>query len=494
MKDRIAKVAGTALIWKSVQHAGVKAIFLIRLLILARFLSPKDFGLLAIAVTAIGFLLSVSDFGMVPALVQHSQIDDRHYNAGWTVGFVRAIAISTIVFWGAPFIADIFAEPQAVNILRVLAIRPLLDASASIRLAELIRNLKFRPLAFIKLSEALLNTIVAISLARTFGVWALVAGTLAGSAAYLVMSYLMAPHRPRLSFDTSAVRPLVRFGRWIFMSGLIAVSGGAVLKIVVSRQLGAAELGLYYLAASLAFMPADLASEVAGSVAFPLYSRLQSDIRQATQAFRGMLTGMATLLCPACALLIALAPSMVQDILGPRWAGTIPLIRIIASVSFVGLFGEAIVPILKGLGQPHKVTVIEAVQSALLIVFVWNLTASYGLIGAVIAWLPAIIASQAISGVFAKQILHQPFHRLSVPMLAVVIASGLGALAALGVDSEVGGIVGFVVANLVGFVVIGAALWTLDRLFELGFRRGFAQTFPQVAALVGLAPAESWIP
>jgi O-antigen/teichoic acid export membrane protein len=491
MKDGMVKVAGSALIWKSVQHAGVKSIFLIRLLILARLLSPDDFGLLAIAVTAIGFLLSVTDFGMVPALVQRSEIDDRHYNAGWTVGVVRAIVISAVVFLGAPFIADIFAEPRAINILRVLAIRPLLDASASIRLAELIKDLKFRSLAFVKLSEALINTIVAISLARTFGVWALVAGALFGSLAYLVMSYLMAPHRPRLSFDTSAARPLIRFGRWIFMSGLIAVSGGAVLRIVISRQLGAIELGIYYLAASLAFMPADLASKVAAEVAFPLYSRLQSDIRQATQAFQGMFTGIVILLVPACALLIALAPSLVQDILGPRWAGTIPLIRIIATVSFIGLFGEAIVPILKGLGQPYKVTVIEAVQSVLIIVFVWGLTENYGLIGAALAWLPAIAVSQGVCSVFAKQVLYRPFDGLKAPVIAVISSSVVGAIVAFGIDSNLPGVIGFVIASLSALVVFAILLWKSDRWLELGLAHGIALIFPQIAAFVGYSPAES---
>ncbi|MHC4103406.1 MAG: oligosaccharide flippase family protein, partial [Planctomycetota bacterium] len=278
MKEDLAQRAGSALFWKAVQLAGVHIIFLVRLLILARLLSPIDFGLLAIAVTAIGFLLSVTDFGMIPALVQREQINDRYYNTAWTIGLIRALIISLLVFFAAPVIAKIFVEARATVILQVLAIRPLLDAAASIKLAELIRNLKFRSLALVKLSEALLNTFVAITLAQAFGVWALVAGALAGSTSYMAISYLLAPHRPELSLNYASVRPLIAFGRWIFLTGLIAVFGAMVLKVVISRQLGAVELGLYFLAAKLAFLPAELASEVAGSVAFPLYARLQSDI------------------------------------------------------------------------------------------------------------------------------------------------------------------------------------------------------------------------
>ena len=72
MKNGLAKLAGKALLWRGIELAGVKIIFLVRLLILARLLSPDDFGLLAIAMTAIGFFFSITDFGMIPALVQRS--------------------------------------------------------------------------------------------------------------------------------------------------------------------------------------------------------------------------------------------------------------------------------------------------------------------------------------------------------------------------------------------------------------------------------------
>jgi O-antigen/teichoic acid export membrane protein len=491
MKDKLASLTGTALVWRAIQLVGVKTIFLVRLLILARLLSPDDFGLLAIAVTAIGFLLSVTDFGMIPALVQREQINDQYYNTAWTIGLIRALMISLVVFFAAPVIAKIFAEARATVILQVLAIRPLLDAAASIKLAEVIRNLKFRSLALVKLSEALLNTFVAITLAKSFGVWALVAGALVGSTSYMVISYLLAPHRPELFLSYASVRPLIAFGRWIFLTGLIAVFGGSILNVVISRQLGAVELGLYFLAAKLAFLPAELASEVAGSVAFPLYARLQSDIRQATRAFRGMLASLTALLLPICVLIIVLAPSLVQDILGSHWDGTLPLIQILAMISFIGLFGETIVPVLKGLGQPYKVAVLETVQSLLLIIFVLVLAGRYGLVGAALAWLPAIAVSQGISFVFAKKILYKPFKGLQIPMIAIMLASGLGAGVAFGIDRALGGIFGFAIANLIAVAVIGMALLALDRRFDLGLANAFTRTIPQIATLVGFSPAKS---
>jgi O-antigen/teichoic acid export membrane protein len=153
--------------------------------------------------------------------------------------------------------------------------------------------------------------------------------------------------------------------------------------------------------------------------------------------------------------------------------------------------GEAIVPILKGLGQPYKVTILEAVQSFFLIALVWGLASRYGLIGAVLAWLPATVVSQGISGVFASQILHKPFRELKGPMFAILSASGVGGLVAFGVASKLEGLFGFVAATLIALMVIGTLLWTSDRQFELGLARGLARVFPQFATLVGFSPAES---
>ena len=181
MSDRSLKLAGNALIWKSIQLVGVKIIFLFRLVVLARLLSPDDFGLMAIAVTAIGFMLSLTNFGMIPALIQGEDVSEQHYNAAWTVRVSRALLVSLAVFALAPAIAALFNEPRSADIIRVLAIRPVLDGLASIKIAKMNRDMRFRPLAILGVSQALVNTVIAVVLASTYGVWALVAGTLAGA-------------------------------------------------------------------------------------------------------------------------------------------------------------------------------------------------------------------------------------------------------------------------------------------------------------------------
>ena len=123
MNDHLAKQTGSALFWKAVQLGGVKIIFLARTLILARLLVPEDFGLLAISLIAVDFLMSVTNIGMLPALVQRLDADERQYNTAWTLGIIRALGITSTVILAAPFIAALFAEPRSTDLIRVVAVR-----------------------------------------------------------------------------------------------------------------------------------------------------------------------------------------------------------------------------------------------------------------------------------------------------------------------------------------------------------------------------------
>lgn len=491
MSERPLEQAGTALTWRGIQFAGTKLVYFVRLLILARLLVPDDFGLLAIAVTAVGFFVSVSDLGMIPALVQGREVDEHWYDTAWTIGVARALGITVIVMLFAPLIARIFSEPRSVDVIRVLALGPLLDALASIKVAKLIRNLQFRPLAVLRTAEAVVATIVSIVLALSLGVWALVAGVLAGAATKASLSYVLAPHRPRLSIDTSASKSLIRFGRWIFLTAVIAMLGQYVLRVVISRHVGAAGLGLYFLAAQLAYLPAEVSGEVVGSVAFPLFSRLQSDVRQARRAFRTLVVGMAALLYPVCVLIFTLAHPFIAEILGSKWYGTETVIQILVLASMIGIFGDAVVETLKGLGRPDKRALMTFVQVLTLIVLVTFLTGRFGIVGAALAWLPAIAASQIVGIVFLRQELSRPFDGMGRPLIAIAVASVAGAAAAYGTNQYLSGIGGLVMAGFAALLVTFSMLWVSGRRYSLSFLQDFHTIFPRAAEYLRIPAADA---
>jgi O-antigen/teichoic acid export membrane protein len=474
--------------WQALQYGGEKIIFLIRLTVLAKLLTPYDFGLLAIASLAIDVLMRLSNFGMTTALVQLEEASPEHYDSAWTLDLVRAAVIALTIYIFSPWLAAYLAEPGITNVLRALAFRPLLDASASIMVARFSRTLNFRALVSLQLPKALVNTFLSILLAREFGIWAIVAGTLAGSLVFLIQSYLLAPHRPKLIFQFDTLKPLARFGRWIFLTSIVMMLSQTILRVVISRQLGAAELGLYYLAASLAFMPTDIANQIVGAVAFPFYSRLQNNFYEVAIAFRSILVSVTVLLIPVSILMIAIAPTLVNDVFGVSWAGTENIIRILLIVNIFDVLGETIIPILNGTGHPNKILVMESVQSLVLISLVSGLTSAYGALGAALAWLPATATAQILGLFFLRRLLNRSLSGLFIPILTVITVSFVGALIAVETDLLIPGWVGFVLAGTVGVLVTGGLLWLLERRFAIGLLDGLYRAFPPLASWLGLKP------
>jgi lipopolysaccharide exporter len=483
-EHRPMRAAGTAMLWQAFQMGGVKALYMVRLLVLAILLTPADFGLIAIALAATGFLLNLTNFGLIPAAVQAEDMDDARYDAVWTFDMTRSIIVTTLTVLFAPLIAEIFAEPRAIPIIQVLALRPLIESLMSIKVAALNRNLKFRPLAFLKIVEAIFNAVISIALAKSLGVWAMVYGMIGGSALMVIASYILAPYRPRLLFDWNAVKPLLKFGGWLLITGVVAMAGNFGLRIIISRQVGAEGLGLYFLAAQLAFVPSEVASEVVGTVAFPLFARLQSSLQQAARAFQAILTGLMALLYPISALIIVLSPILVQDILGAKWGGTVSLIQILGLVTMIGLLSDATIPLVKGFGQPYRVTQIELVQSSSLILMIWFFTERYGAVGAALAWLPAIICVQILCLYFIRDIFHDPLREVRKPLFAIFLATLAGAGISYLVIHVIPNIPGLVIASLLAALVTGSILWFSDQRYSLGLVRNIAIAFPQVASIL----------
>ena len=128
----LAERAGSAVLWRGFGLGAEKIIFLLRLLVLARLVAPAEFGLVAIGMTATAFMARITDFGLVPALVQNPSGKKSHLDTAWTISVLRGCGITIVLFIAAPYIAALFDEPGATNIIRALVLATLVNAAASI--------------------------------------------------------------------------------------------------------------------------------------------------------------------------------------------------------------------------------------------------------------------------------------------------------------------------------------------------------------------------
>jgi O-antigen/teichoic acid export membrane protein len=484
----LASRTGSALLWNGMGLVVTRLISLVRFVILARLLAPEDFGLLAIAWVAIELLLTATDVGMVTALVQRDQVDAAQYDTAWTVGLVRALVVAGAVVAGAPLIAQLFGEPRAADILPALGLAPVLTALSSIKIADLTRNLQFRKLAMIRVPEAATEAAVSIALAPRLGIWALVAGVLAANVVRVGLSYLLAPHRPRISFDQGAARSLFRFGRWLFAVGVLGLAGEALLRAVIARRLGTAELGVFYLAMRLVMLPLTSIEGAVASVGMPLHARLQSDPVRRTRALRTSLVGMLAVLVPGYVVLIVVAPALVHDLLGAHWAGAELPIRVLAAGAAIRTIAAACEPMVVGLGRPQVAAALAAIRMVLVASLGWVLAGAAGLVGATVAWLITEAVVAVGWGLVTAGMVVRPISGLGRQLLAVLAAAAAAGLTALGLGRLLPDLPAtIVVAASLALAVAGGVLWLLDRRLDTGLGRELAGMFPSVAARLARA-------
>ena len=503
MSGRPASDVGSALVWKGVQLFGAKAISLVRFVILARLLTPEDFGLLAIAAVAVELVMAVTTVGVGEVLVQRAEIRNDLYHTAWTVGVLRAALVALVLMIGAPYFAELFGEPRATNILRVLALKPILDATSSIKLVDLTRKLRFQPIAMIRISAAAIDTLgtillvlvlppllvdvtVSIALVQSLGVWALVAGAFAGSFASVVLSFVIAPYLPRFHLERSAVRGLFRFGKWLFATSLVGIIGHVILRGIISARLGAAELGLFYLALKLTALPNSVAGEVIRSVTFPVVSRVQFDMERVRRAYQASFTAILVVLLPVYVVMIVLSFSLCRYVLGPQWAGLAPVIQILAFDGVIDVPSDVAKPLLLGIGQPHKRFALKGIRTLVIICLAWGLTAAWGVMGAAFAWVVAEGVQSAVAIAMVRRIIPRPFAGMTGVIVAIAVSALAGGGFAWGVNALLSGIVGLVAGALAGLMIAAVLLLVLDRQYQLDVASQFGKAFPALATRLSL--------
>ena len=474
----LARAAGVAVLWRAVGLGSAKAITLARTLALAWLLVPEDFGLFALATVPLDLMLGVTELGMIQALARKQGADARDYNAAWTVGLIRSVLVSSVLIALAPLLGSALGDARASPLIRLVALRPIIAAMTSIRVAHLERELDFRSLALIDIAGAIATAVIAIAFARSLGVWALVFGALCGTAAGVLVSYAFAPHAPRLIFDRIRTRELMSFGRWVLAGSLTTMIGEGILMATMSRLLGASAVGRYSLAANLALTPAAAIGSLIGGVAFSVHVRIAHDEEQRQRVFRSTLLAMLVLSMPIYAVLIALAPRIVAHLLDARWAGTAGAIQLLALSGILGLFFDLASSVFAGTGRPHLLTALCVVFSLTILLTVWPLTRAVGLDGAAISRIAADFAVAVTFAALLPSVVRKPSRGLTMPFIAVTLASIAGAIVAFAAVriNDSARVLG--VASVTGLCVAASLLWALDRIFGLGLSRDSALVLP----------------
>lgn len=303
--------------------------------VLARLLTPQDYGLVGMVAVVTGFVSMFKDMGLSTATVQKSEINYDQVSTLFCVNVALSILLMLLTIALAPLVARFYHEPRLTWITIVFAGSFIFGGLTAQHEALLRRQMRFAALAAVEIIALLVSIVTAILLAwRGAGYWALVFSQVALGFTYAVGVWTACDWRPRLPRRDSGVRSMLAFGR--NLTGFSIVNYGArnLDNMLIGRFWGSESLGLYARAYQLLLLPIEQINTPIAAVAVPALSRLADSPERYRQAYLRILEKIAILTMPGMALMIATSDWVVALLLGPRWMG---VSRLFAFLGIVGL-------------------------------------------------------------------------------------------------------------------------------------------------------------
>jgi len=367
---------------------------LIRIIILARILSPNDFGLVGIALLTISTLNTFTQTGFQQALIQKKEDIKFYLDSAWTILILRGFILFGILYLIAPYAAIFFNVPEAKPIIQVIGISILFQAFTNIGVIYFQKELEFNKEFIYQFAGTLADFVVAISAVLILkNVWALVFGSLAGNAAKCFVSYLIHSYRPHLSSDLGKAKELFDFGKWVLGSSILIFLITQGDDAFVGKFLGATMLGFYQMAYRIGNMPSSEFTGMIGTIAFPAYSKLQTVPQQSREAYFKVITFSTFFSFPLTGGIVVLAPQFTRIFLGEKWLPiVIPLQILTISGMFRSIAGTG-GAMFNAVGKPELDFRMNISRLAVIVLSIYPLTKMWGISGTSLSVLLGIIAA-----------------------------------------------------------------------------------------------------
>lgn len=385
--------AVSATIWSGIDLFARQGVQFLITLILARLLTPQDYGTVALLSIFVGLAAVFIQSGFSTALIQRKEITDTDLSSVFFFNIGISTLTAALLALASPWIADFYAMPVLRPLTWLLAGNLILGSLGSIQSLQLTKTLNFRPQCLISLTAQLVAGTTAVILAsHEFGVWSLAVQTILSTTISTILLWVASSWRPRLIFSLTAVRSLFQFGSFLMLSALLDTLFARLNTLVIGKFHSPRDLGYYSRADQTQLLPASLISTIIGRVAFPLFSAVKDDKALLKSGLRKAVTMAMMVNLPVMLGLAATARPLVIVLFGDQWLPCVPYLQIL---SLSGVFWPLHVlnlNILTAQGHSNLFFRLEVIKKTLGILLL-VLASSFGIVA--IAW--SFVVSGAIS-------------------------------------------------------------------------------------------------
>lgn len=314
--------------WSAIDKAGVKTVSFIVSIVIARILSPSDYGVIGMILVFISIANIFIDSGMSQALVQRKNRTESDMATAFYFNIVISIVCYSILYFCAPFIAHFYNVTELSSILRVLGLNIIISAFATVQRANLIARLDFKTIASVNLCAVMASGIIGIWMAYGgFGVWALVGQQMTSIAIGTIAFWLFGKWHPDARFSKNSFVTLWRFGSKLLASGIVSTIIREINSVAIGKIYRTCELGYYTRAVQTSDMVAMTTNEVINAVTFPVLSSLQDDREKMIDVYSKMLGMTAFFIFPIMTGLAVIASPFISVLLTDKWLPAVPLLQ-----------------------------------------------------------------------------------------------------------------------------------------------------------------------
>jgi O-antigen/teichoic acid export membrane protein len=469
--DKIGRKAGRGLTWSLLGNLANKLGSFALGLVMARLLTPADFGVYAIALAVTAFAMHVNDAGIIAACVQWRGKLEKMAPTGAAIAVLSSVFVYGVLWLAAPGFATLSGAPEATPVVRLLTLIIVVDGITAVRAAALLRRFEQDRLTKAIMIGWLANAAVALPLAFAgAGAYSFASGQLAGSVVTGAIVFKMGNVPVKLGFDKEITKKLLRFGLPLAASlGIEAVLLNADYMIV-GNVLGVVALGYYLLAFNVSSWVPGLVGTAVRWVSIPGFSRLaEQDSEALALGVRRSVPVLVAAILPVAVVTATLAPQLVDFLYGDKWGPSAVVLRYLSVLMVVRMLTSLAFDILTSLGATRFTVWLNAGWAVALVPALWVGTHLDGIRGAAIAHgvvgvfvaLPLAVLALRLAGVSLVSTLPA----LVRPAVGAAIAAALIVL----IDSVVSGgsFVQLLLAGSAGLIVYILVVVPLDRLRQL---------------------------
>jgi len=349
-----AKKVVSGFSWMALIVYGNRVLGFVTTLILAKFLAPKDFGLIAIASMIIEILNLFKDIGLSEALIYQKGDIKKASNTA----FMMVVGLNLVLFGLAsiiaPFAADFYDNPMVMPVIILISSNLVWNSIRAVPYTLIRKNIDFKNLVAPDIIPVAIASVVSIVMALNgYGVWSLVVRSILVSFLGMALIWKFTPFRPSFSFDKEMAKELFRYGKFIVGTTIFLVSLYNIDKLFVSKFVGIAALGFYELAMRIANLPVSEFSHIVGKVMFPVFSKMNEQAGAMKNAFLKTLHYSSMVSIPMAVGISTYGPDLIMNVYGEKWAPMIPPLQILAFYAMMRSISSIIYDSFKASGNPH---------------------------------------------------------------------------------------------------------------------------------------------